>query len=242
MFAELTLLHRGLRAGAYSTPPSQTPCALMKQIYRYKDRYIKRQIDRQIYKKMDRQIADRARPSQTPCALMRQIDRQIDIQLDNLELKINGQTIERIGEGCTQSSFKFVGIHLDEFLSWEPHLKHVRGKISSAYFALSRVKNLFPTTIIKTIYNSIFKSHLEYGLHTNPLFKSLRMLKVPDLIEYKSSCFMFNYVNKKCPSSFTDYFTHFRGENRSKNIIQRFLLNNHQPIFQHTVYQRYGTT
>jgi len=63
------------------------------------------------------------------------------VDFSNLELKINGQTIERIGEGCTQSSFKFVGIHLDEFLSWEPHLKHVRGKLSSANFALSRVKN-----------------------------------------------------------------------------------------------------
>ena len=30
---------------------------------------------------------------------------------------------------------------------------------------------------------------------------------------------MYNYMNKKCPSSFTDFFTHFRGENRSKNII-----------------------
>ena len=187
--------------------------------------------------------------SKTKYILFRKKNQQVDFS--NLELKINGQTIERIGEGCTQSSFKFVGIHLDEFLSWEPHLKHVRGKLSSANFALSRVKNLFPTTIKKTIYNSIFKSHLEYGLpcwggvkssklnpihilqkksirhitgkksreHTNPLFKSLGMLKVPDLIEYQSSCFMFNYMNKKCPSSFTDFFTHFRGENRSKNII-----------------------
>jgi len=51
--------------------------------------------------------------------------------------------------------------------------------------------------------------------HTNPLFKSLRMLKVPNLIEYQSLCFIYNYMNKKCPSSFTDFFR----ENRSKNII-----------------------
>ena len=30
----------------------------------------------------------------------------------NLELEINGQTAERIGEGCKQSSFNFDGIHL----------------------------------------------------------------------------------------------------------------------------------
>ena len=66
------------------------------------------------------------------------------------------------------------------------------------------------------------------------------MLKVPDLIECESWCIMYDYMNKKCPSSFTDFFTHFRGENRSKNIILEVLLNNHQPIFQHTLYQRYG--
>ena len=80
------------------------------------------------------------------------------VDFSNLELKINGQTIERIGEECTRSSFKFVGIHLNEFLSWEPHIKHVRGKLSSANFALS--KTCSPSLLKKTIYNSIFKSHL----------------------------------------------------------------------------------
>ena len=82
----------------------------------------------------------------------------------DIELRINGQQIKRIGEGCKSESFKFVGVHLNEYLSWDPQIQHVTGKLASANFALSKVKNLFPTSIKKNIYNSLFKSHLEYGL------------------------------------------------------------------------------
>ena len=126
------------------------------------------------------------------------------VDFSNLELKIlMGKLLKELGKDVHK-----VLLSLDEFLSWEQHLKHVRGKPSSANFAFSRVKNLFPSTITKTIYNSIFK--LEYGLlcwggvkssklnpvhipqkksirhitgkksreYTNALFKSLGMLKV----------------------------------------------------------------
>ena len=144
-----------------------------------------------------------------------------------------------------------MGIHLDEYLQWDAHIQHVRCKLSSANFALSKIKNLFPTNIKKNVYHSLFKSHLEYGLpcwggvkhsklkainilqkksirniagkhfreHTNPIYKSLGFLKVQDLIEYQSSCFMYKYFNNKCPSSFENFFIPFRGENRTKSFI-----------------------
>ena len=40
----------------------------------------------------------------------------------------------------------------------------------------------------------------------NPLFKSLGMLKVPDLTEYLPILMLlYNYMNKKGPSSFKDF-------------------------------------
>ena len=43
--------------------------------------------------------------------------------------------------------------------------------------------------------------------HKTPgMYKALRFLNIlVDLIEYLSSCFMYN-MNKKCPLSYTDYF------------------------------------
>ena len=74
----------------------------------------------------------------------------------------NNCPIERIGDDCKETSFKFVGIKIDEFLQYKDHIKSVKAKLSSATFALSKVKNLLPENTKLTIYNSLFKSHLEY--------------------------------------------------------------------------------
>ena len=167
------------------------------------------------------------------------------VNFTNLRLGINGQNIERIGNDCKIKSFKFVGIHLD--------MSTCNGmqtySISVVIYHLQTLH--FPTNIKKNVYNSLFKSHLEYGLpcwggvkhsklkainilqkksirniagkhfreHTNPIYKSLGFLKVQDLIEYQSSCFMYKYFNNKCPSSFENFFIPFRGENRTKSFI-----------------------
>jgi hypothetical protein len=65
---------------------------------------------------------------------------------------------------CKEEFFKFVGIRLDEFLTFEFHTKHVANKISSANFALNRVKHILPLKIRKLVYNSLVRSHIEYGI------------------------------------------------------------------------------
>ena len=79
------------------------------------------------------------------------------------ELFIGGEAIERIDENCRETSFKFLGPHLDEHLSWSHHSNHVYKKLVSASFALSRSKVFLPTYILKSIYQSLFVSHLQFG-------------------------------------------------------------------------------
>lgn len=90
--------------------------------------------------------------------------KQMKIFPDIHKLQIGNENIERIGLGCEDEYFKFVGMKLDEFLTWEHHIKHVENKVSSASFALSRIKNFLPANIKKLIYNSLIKSQIEYGL------------------------------------------------------------------------------
>ena len=109
------------------------------------------------------------------------------VDFSNLELKIlMGKLLKELGKDVHK-----VLLSLDEFLPWEQHLKRVRGKLSSANFAFSRVKNLFPTTIKKTIYNSIFKSHLKYGLLCWGGVKSSKLnpVHIPQEKKY-CTCFM----------------------------------------------------
>ena len=67
-----------------------------------------------------------------------------DVNITSLKLLIDNKDIERVGTGCKNESFKFVGVHLDENLNWNHHLKSVKNKASSAVFALSSVKNILP--------------------------------------------------------------------------------------------------
>ena len=55
--------------------------------------------------------------------------------------------------------------NLDENLSWKFHTSHVYNKTASDVFALSKFKNLLPNYVKLTIYNSLFRSFIEYGIN-----------------------------------------------------------------------------
>ena len=74
-----------------------------------------------------------------------------------------GKSISRIGEDFKEKSFKFLGHHIDENLTWVHHMDHVNKKLVSANYALSRSKSLLPRRILKNIYRSLFESHLHFG-------------------------------------------------------------------------------
>jgi hypothetical protein len=78
-------------------------------------------------------------------------------------LLIGGKPIDRIGEDCTEKSFKFLGHVLDENLTWIYHAKHIQTKLIHANFALSRSKNFLPKNTLNKIYVSLFESHLRFG-------------------------------------------------------------------------------
>jgi len=85
-----------------------------------------------------------------------------DVSITSLKLQIDNKYIERVGTGCKNESFKFVGVHLDK--NWNHHLKSVKNKVSSAVFALSSLKNILPSNIKLTIFHSLFRSFIEYGI------------------------------------------------------------------------------
>ena len=58
----------------------------------------------------------------------------------------------------------FLGITLDEHLTWQDHCDKVANKMARNTGVLNRIKKLVPTTSLLTIYNSLIFSHLSYGL------------------------------------------------------------------------------
>ena len=90
--------------------------------------------------------------------------KNMKVNFDNLNLQIGSENIERIGDDCKTKYFKFVGHRLDEHLQWDHHISHVHGKLASANYAIAQTKNYLPLNIRLTLYNSIFRSHMEFGI------------------------------------------------------------------------------
>ena len=69
---------------------------------------------------------------------------------------LNGHTIERV------KSYKYLGVQIDETLSWEAHISEVAGKVAKVLAALRRLRPLCPQNILVTIYKSLIVPHFDY--------------------------------------------------------------------------------
>ena len=78
--------------------------------------------------------------------------------MDAVSFTINNENIEQV------SSFSFLGIHLDEHLKWNKHIGMLTNKLSRIIGILNRLKYIYLQHILLTIYNSLFMSHVNYGI------------------------------------------------------------------------------
>ena len=92
------------------------------------------------------------------------------------DLKIENTIIEWIGTCCKEKYFKYVSIRIDEFLTWEFYKKYLKGKLSCAVFALAQICNLLSSKIQLTIYNSLFRLHLEYCILVHTYNHKIKLL------------------------------------------------------------------
>ncbi len=148
---------------------------------------------------------------------------------------INGQKVDQIGTNSPELSTTFLGIHLDEHLTWDCHIRYVCKKMSQGMFILNRVKNLVPFNVRRNLYFTLIHSRINYGIHiwgnsssiekvykiqkralrtihkttfrshTEPLFKSSNILKVSDIYKLQTSLFMYDFNNNLLPPSFSDF-------------------------------------
>ena len=81
------------------------------------------------------------------------------------DARIGGVGINGIGEDCEEKFFEFVGLHLDEYLTWDYHLSKLNKKLSSSYFALNKKYTAFKNkkNFLQN-FNTLFKSHMEFGI------------------------------------------------------------------------------
>ena len=144
------------------------------------------------------------------------------------KLMINNVVIERV------QVFNFLGVSIDENITWKPHAQKVAAKIACTIGTIKRLKHFLPASIMKTLYNSLILPHITYGIilwgkelkrinklqkwairtidvakynaHTEPIFKRLKLLKAQDIYKITAIKIFHKYKNDKLPKYFNGIF------------------------------------
>jgi hypothetical protein len=145
-------------------------------------------------------------------------------------IRINGIPLENTNE------FNFLGTIISSDLSWKPHTSFICKKNSRAIGILKRMRNMLPSYVLLSIYNSLIVPHLYYSVlvwghspgrvfklqkralrlvfkkknfndHTTGLFKDNGLLKFSDIYKSCSLKFYYKYRNNKLPDYFKDMFS-----------------------------------
>ena len=72
---------------------------------------------------------------------------------DRLTISVNGQKIKQVDK------VKFLGVIIDENLSWDEHIRHLESKLLASIVLIKRVKKFIPSTQYVNIYHKLFISH-----------------------------------------------------------------------------------
>ena len=78
--------------------------------------------------------------------------------IDNFTVNINDNQLKRARH------LKFLGVEIDDNLSWQNHINHCRGKMASGTYAINASKHTLGRKHLMILYDSLVKSHLNYGL------------------------------------------------------------------------------
>ena len=77
-------------------------------------------------------------------------------KIDKITLKIYGNVIPE------KKSAKYLGVYLDKHLTWTTHINHINLKVTKATAMLSKVRHFIPSNILRMLYFSLCKPHIDY--------------------------------------------------------------------------------
>ena len=130
-------------------------------------------------------------------------------------------------------------MYLDEFLTWNFQLNHIKTKLNRSYDLLAKLRYHVKTELLRTVYFAIFDSVLRFAVQVwgqhrnraikeieklqekairimyfkgrnepaNPLFKTIEIMKLKDILLYNNCIFAHNKINENLPENFKDFQT-----------------------------------
>ena len=71
---------------------------------------------------------------------------------------------------------KFLGVTIAENLNWNSHLKELYKKLSCSTGILNTIKDNIPEDLHKSLYHTLFESHLNYGITVWGVVTNIKLL------------------------------------------------------------------
>ena len=137
---------------------------------------------------------------------------------------------------------KYIGLWLDDKMTWKAHIKYVKEKITKNIYLITSTKRFFPRWLKNLLYNAVIRCHLEYGIaiwghkinkelvnlqkrairavagagyncHTSPIFIALRQLKLVDIAKFGTCNMSFKITHGPIPK-LLERIVHFKSPKR----------------------------
>lgn len=179
-------------------------------------------------------------------------------KINSLQLIMDNSEIDQV------PNFDFLGLTLNENLSWKTHIDKISNKISRTIGILNRLKHFLPQQPKLFIYSSLILSHLNFGIlawgfkcdrivklqkkavrilsnskynaHTEPIFKTLRLLKVTDILKLQELKFYYKFKHGMLPIYLLNLPFIINAVTHDHNTRQQD--NIHQPFARHEYAKR----
>ena len=141
---------------------------------------------------------------------------------ETISIFLNGTEIEEVSET------KFLGVTIDNQLSWEPHVSTLTKKLKCCTGQLNRICNLVPKDLYKNLYHTLFESHLGYGI---TVWGGISFAKLRPLFVSQKHCIRILFGDKE------SYLEKFKTSARARpyelqKIGQEFYEKEHtKPLF-----------
>ena len=90
-------------------------------------------------------------------------DNEINVTNDPDKIKKLGRIYNEHPD-LNERTYKFLGVYLDEYLSFDAHCTHICNKLSMSNFIINRAKNFLSTKALRTLYFSLIHPHILYCL------------------------------------------------------------------------------
>lgn len=170
-------------------------------------------------------------------------------RITEISIKINSIELERV------TNFDFLGLTINENLSWKSQTNKIANKITKFIGVLNRLKHYLPERILYTLYCSMIQSHISYSIltwgfelnrleklqkrairviacarynaHTEPIFKYFKTLKIKNIFELNILKFYYKLSNCSLPVYFSAFKPEMSNERHSYNTrLQNYIPGN----------------